>query len=250
MLLLAALVVPASLAQAQIDPTWDHYKVYHVDPHVPFSTQVTLRDQFQTTTHSTKILDWFANPVEKRHGAAIFPIHRPELHYSWWELDPQLPFSQDLIAINQFGEQFIKLDRSVYLLNPANKNAAPGTPLPVANHYKCYACIGEKVDAQVFLIDQFFGRPAIVAEPRFFCTPVEKRTADGLVHPIVDPNQHYVVYNIDPSNTTWTATFADQFIPFAQIVLDQDQLLMVPTEKVIPTEAGPTTWGRLKSQYR
>ena len=46
------------------------------------------------------------------------------------------------------------------------------------------------------------------------------------------------------------ATFADQFVPFAQIVLDMDQLLMVPTRKVIPTEAGPSTWGRLKAQYR
>jgi hypothetical protein len=211
---------------------------------------VTLIDQFQVTTHGTVVLDWFANPVEKRHDPEIYPITRPELHYSWWRLTPELPFSQDLVAINQFGEQFLQLDRSVYLLNPANKNTPTGAPLPVANHYKCYSCIGQPVNVSVFLTDQFFGRPATVLAPRFFCTPVEKRTSDGLTHPIVDVDQHYTVYDIDPTTQFWTATFADQFIPFGEIVLNLDQLLMVPTRKVIPTEAGPSTWGRVKAQYR
>jgi hypothetical protein len=248
-LLSAALVLPAGRACAQINPNWDHYKAYLALPHIQHNVQVTLADQFQVTTHVTQYLDWFANPVEKQHGA-IYPIHRPELHYTWWQLGPETPFSKDLIAINQFGEQFIHLDRAVYLLNPANKNTPTGTPLPVANHYKCYLCTGQSVDTLVFLRDQFFGRTAQVFQPRFFCTPVEKRTPDGLIHPIIDPDQHYVVYDMDYTTQAYPATFADQFIPFGQVDLQIDRLLMVPTEKMIPTDAGPSTWGRLKSQYR
>jgi hypothetical protein len=249
-LVAALFVLQADRAQAQIDPFWDHYKAYDVEPPLSHNVTITLIDQFQVTTHATQYLDWFANPVEKRHGTAVYPIHRPELHYTWWLLDPEVPFARDLIAINQFGEQFIRLDRSVYLLNPANKNTPPGVPLPIANHYKCYACTGQPVNAGVVLSDQFFTRPAQVFSPRFFCTPVEKRTPDGLIHPIVDPDQHYTVYDMDFGTQIWPISFADQFVTFAQVQLSFDRLLMVPTEKVIPTDARSSTWGRVKSQYR
>jgi len=42
----------------------------------------------------------------------------------------------------------------------------------------------------------------------------------------------------------------DQFIAVPEVQLTFDRLLVVPTEKVIPTPAGPSTWGRVKSQYR
>lgn len=247
---LFAVLLPAGLVQAQVDPLWDHYKAYDVQPQFLLNTQVTLVDQFQVTTHVTQHLDWFANPVEKRHDPAIFPINRPELHYTWWLLGPEVPFAQDLVAINQFGEQFLRLDRSVYLLNPANKNAPTGAPLPVANHYKCYSCLGQPVNVPVFLTDQFFGRAATVFAPRFFCTPVEKRLADGVTYPIIDPDQHYTVYDIDPTTPIWPAVVQDQFIPPTPVELNLDGLLMVPTEKVIPTDTRPSTWGRVKSQYR
>jgi hypothetical protein len=241
------LVLPVGNAQAQPDPSWDHYKAYDVTP-LTFPGQVTLVDQFGATTHQTLFLDWFANPVAKQHGPAFYSINRPELHYSWWRLDPEVAVSKDLIAINQFGEQSLHLDRVVYLLNPALKNASPAVPLPVANHYKCYACTGPSVNTQVFLTDQFYSRPATVFNPRFFCTPTDK-FFNGQIDPMINHNQHYTVYEIDPGPQIWPATFRDQFMG-ASIDLRDDRLLMVPTEKVIPTDAGPTTWGRVKSQYR
>jgi hypothetical protein len=251
--LVLSLAVLAGLAgptDADVDPSWDHYKAYVLQQPIPYDTQVTLHDQFGVTSHVTQSLDRFANPVEKRHGTVISPIHRPDLHYAWWKITPEVPVGRDLVVINQFGEQGITVDRSVYLLNPALKNEASDVPLPLANHYKCYTCSGPPVSADVFLTDQFFARPALVLDPRFFCTPVEKHVAGGAVYPIVDREQTYVVYEIAGTPLIWTASIRDQFLSSAFVTLFNDHLLMVPTDKLTPTPEGPSTWGRVKSQYR
>ena len=237
-------------ARADVDPLWDHYKVYEVTPSPGFAVPITLIDQFGITSHNTQFLDMFANPVEKRHGTTVSPIHDPRLHYMWWKIEPEVVLNRDIIAVNQFGEQSLHIDRAIYLLNPANKNLPIGAPLPDANHYKCYSCSGPPVLQPVTLIDQFYGRQAQVFAPRFFCTPVAKIFA-GTEHPIRNPNQHYTVYDIDPGTPIWQAgPIQDQFIAVPQVQLTFDRLLVVPTEKVIPTPAAPSTWGRVKSQYR
>ncbi len=238
----------AGAAHAQVDPTWDHYKVYQVQPKPGFVLPVTLSDQFGVTSHNTQYLDLFANPVEKVYGPLISPIHDPRLHYMWWKLDPEISLNQTVVATNQFGEQTLVLDRAIYLLNPALKNEASDIPLPIANHYKCYTCTGQPVNTDVFLTDQFYARPATVLFPRFFCTPT-KKAVQGNLYPILQPDRHYVVYDITPGTPIWQATMRDQFIQ-ASLSLSFDHLLAVPTDKMDPTPASPSTWGRLKSQYR
>ena len=249
-LLIALAFLPGGSAQAQVDPFWDHYKVYNANPKISVPIPaVTLIDQFGAYTHQVQYLDFFANPVEKRHGPLVFPIHRSELHYTWWRIDPQ-PFSKDVIAVNQFGEKTIHVGDAAYLLNPALKNAPQGFPLPTANHYKCYNCTGDPVIVDVFLQDQFYGRPAQVLSPRFFCTPVDK-IAFGQTHPMVDARQHYTVYDIDPGPPIFQAIIRDQFIlPDLTVQLNLDRFLMVPTDKVLPTPTDQSTWGRVKGLYR
>jgi hypothetical protein len=210
---------------------------------------VTLTDQFQSFQYIAEFLVYFANPVEKRHGALNFPINRPDLHYAWWKIRPETVVGLPIVVNNQFGEQTLLIDRALYLLNPALKNEASDIPIPVANHYKCYACSGQPVNATVFLIDQFFARPAVVLSPRFFCTPVRKDLPAGGSFPVIEPDQHYTVYDIDPTQNTWTANFRDQFIQ-GPIALTNDQWLMVPSNKTGPTDVRPSTWGRLKAQFR
>ena len=238
----------AAAASADVNPLWDHYKVYQVQPQPSFVVPVTLVDQFGVTSHNTQALQLFSNPVEKVHGTLVFPIHDPRLHYMWWKLTPEISINRTIVANNQFGEQTLVVDRAVYLLNPANKNEPSDTPLPVANHYKCYTCSGAPVNIPVFLTDQFYARPAQVFSPRFFCTPTVKIYA-GVEDPILDREQHYVAYDIEPGTPIWQATMRDQFIQ-AGLSLTFDHLLLVPTDKVEPTPAGPSTWGRVKSQYR
>jgi len=260
LLFTAVIALAGSRAQAQVDPTWDHYKAYIEADNInlPQPVQVTLTDQFQQTTWLVRQLGYFANPVKKEHGTLVFPINHPELHYTWWSSGTVPgPFTKDVIAINQFGQNVIHIvpnnpfGDSEYLLNPALKNAPTGTLLPLANHYRCYPCSGDPVNVQVFLTDQFLARPAMVGVPRFFCTPVEKRLANGTVYPMVDPRQHYVVYNMDFNNQVFAARVSDQFITDQQLnTILIDHLLMVPTQKEFPTGNQTSTWGRMKALFR
>lgn len=250
-LLTALLAIVAGRAQAQINPLWDHYKAYGNLTHPRNDQDVTLTDQFQSFVNRVQYLDWFANPVEKRHDPLIYPIHRPELHYAWYQITQRPLVPRDVIATDQFGDHLIHVGRETYLLNPALKNAPAGTPLPVANHYLCYECTGNPVDVPLILTDQFFTRPTSHLVPRYFCNPVQKVTSSGAVYPIMDPAQHYLVYDMtDFTSQIWTATYSDQFLQNQPVQLIIDRLLMVPSLKQLPTESATSTWGRLKSLYR
>jgi hypothetical protein len=102
-----------------------------------------------------------------------------------------------------------------YLLNPALKNHMPGEELPVANHYKCYTCTGNRVDKLVFLRDQFSesDRTVVVQEPLWLCNPTKKTIVGGPTYDVVDENQHYVCYRIQSEFVSGTSVaFTDQFL--------------------------------------
>lgn len=246
-LALTALVVLVSSAAAQVDPTWDHYKAYHTQP-IPLGLPIQLNDQFIGSQHQVLELRMFANPAMKQtEDGTVSPIHDPHLHYAWWTISPH-PFDRLVAATNQFGDQTFRLGEPRFLWNPALKNE-PGEP-PLANHYKCYDCIGAPVNRFVTLTDQFGIWQTPVHDPRLFCTPAVKGTPDGVNHPIVDPRRHYVCYQIDPDPRAFTAFFTDQFLRDQSVVLGPSDLLCVPTDKVDPTPTSQGTWGRVKVMYR
>jgi hypothetical protein len=250
LLLAVAAMTFVPRAEAQVDPLWDHYKVYQIDaPVPPFEPiSVTLTDQFGQFTHSVGMLQRFMTPVEKIHPPATYPINDPVLHYTWWGISAQ-PLSTPLVAVtNQFGDQGLTLGDAQYLLNPAVKNQ-PGPP-PIANHYKAYVCQGAPVAVTVGMIDQFDTWQATVLQPFYYLTPVTKQLG-GQVFPIVDPNQHYVCYVIQPLDPTpFTASITDQFIPNFGVQLHPGAFICVPTYQQHVTSADRDTWGRLKRLYR
>lgn len=248
-LALVAMLALAPGAGAQIDPTWDHYKVYDVQPPLPRPAPIVLRDQFGEYGHDVLELIKFANPTEKMlDDGTISPIQNPQLHYAWWLITPQ-PFDALVAVTNQLGDQTLRVRDSQILWNPALKNE-PGEP-PLANHYKCYDCDGTSIDRVVTLTDQFGQWQATVTFPRFFCNPVEKTDPTGLIHPIEDMHQHYVVYDLEPYDTrTFTAIVTDQFVFEEPLALGPSYLLCVPTLKLVVTPALQGTWGRLKTLYR
>lgn len=255
LLLLVLQTLFASRTDAQLDPLWDHYKVYVENP--PFVPAipvppVVLTDQFTQFTHQVFSLDLFMNPVEKRLLPPInttFPINDSLTHYSWWNITPQ-PMSLTVAATNQFGDQTITVFDAQYLLNPAIKNQT-GSP-PVRNHYKCYNCTGQPVNVPVQMIDQFGTWGATVMLPRFFCNPVQKQVVGTpQVYPILDPNQHYICYEFQPPDPTpYTALGSDQFAHDVPLNLHPSQLICVPTLKQGVTGTKKDTWGRLKLLYR
>lgn len=263
--LLACLVVAALLAVfpasagAQINPLWDHYKVYFVNPPIPYPVPgppVTLMDQFTTSTHLVEVLDRFMNPTEKTvfdpPPARTYPINDPILHYAWWRISPQ-PFTALVTATDQFGDHTLNVFDARYLLNPALKNVH-GEP-PLRNHYKCYDCQGQPVNVNVMMNDQFGSWQATVTFPRFFCNPVEKRIAvpgtEEQIYPILDTKQHYICYEYqteDPNHHP--AIITDQFVTDRTVDLGPSRLICVPTDKTGITSTGSSTWGRIKVLYR
>jgi len=255
--LLAALPAPAG---AQVNPLWDHYKVYFVNPPIPYPVpgpSVTLVDQFTQWTHQVEQLELFANPVQKTHlpSGPRYYINEPTLHYAWWKISPQ-PFNAVVAATNQFGDFTLNVFDARFLLNPALKNDSRGRP-PLRNHYKCYDCQGPTLNfhSGVDMADQFGSWVAVEMVPRFFCNPVEKRVGDpgagGPVYAILDPTQHYICYEYrgeDPR--IFTASITDQFVTSPTVELGPSRLLCVPTDKTGVTSTGSSTWGRMKVIYR
>jgi len=251
-LFVALVAFTGGRAAAQVDPNWDHYKVYDAQPKVTFTMPVVLTDQFQQALTVVQYLDRFANPVQKDHAGVIYPINHPELHYSWWKVADQ-PYSGAVIASNQFGDYPLQIGPLLYLLNPANKSETAGVPpqFPFGNHYTVYACTGDPVVASLVLTDQFYTRTANVLIPTYFCVPAQKQTSNGAIYPILDEAQHYVVYEIEAYEATYPVTITDQFLQDFPILMANDRWLMVPTIKHLPpTETKSSTWGRLKQLFR
>jgi hypothetical protein len=237
-------------ASASAQPGPNHYKVYRPTPNPGVSRIVVLRDQFSPDTVEVKALSFFANPAEKRlSDGTSYPISDPRLHYAWWDLSPII-VNRTVTVDNQFGGQTLTLTTLRELWNPALKNES-GLP-PLANHYKCYDCVGHSVGVRgVTLNDQFGTFSADVGSPFFFCNPAEKIIPGGETHAIVDPNLHYVCYDLTPIDTrVFSAIVTDQFVHDLRVDLTSGRYLCVPTIKVNPTPARRDSWGRLKVLYR
>jgi hypothetical protein len=184
-------------------------------------------------------------------GLPPFLITNPRLHYTWWRISGH-PWNATVAALNQFGDQTLQVFDPVYLLNPAVKNETPPGTLPPANHYKCYGCQGQPVNRPVSLTDQFGNWQATATIPRFFCNPVEKRNlANGNLYPIVDPDQHYICYELQPPDQRlFTGVVTDQFVTQRALELQPGRLLCVPTRKERVTANRTDTWGKIKTIYR
>jgi hypothetical protein len=261
LLLTAVLVFAGANAMAQIvPPTWDHYKVYYNSNPAAVNIPVLLTDQFGSHAMTATALDRFMNPVEKAiPGGPVSGITNPLLHYSWWKIWRN-PGEGDnewrVVVSNQFGDQTLRVFDHVgsvfSLLNPAVKNQ-PGT-LPPSNHYKCYPCAWWDVQVPlpaILMTDQFGQWNATVMQPSWFCNPVEKQVGPD-VHPIIQPAQHYVCYDFDPTDPRiFPAIFMDQFVPvMTPIELSNSNMICVPSIKqsAVGTDGG--TWGKLKTLYR
>jgi hypothetical protein len=210
---------------------------------------VVLEDQFGVWDYVPLDLNWFSNPDQKTHGEIVHPINNPRLHYTWWFLGAEA-FNKPGVQIeNQFGPQLLNVfGYEQYLLNPATKDDTG--PIPIANHYKCYRCDGDPPNATVQLQDQYTTRTAVVGAPHWLCNPTRKIVVGGPTFDIVDPNQHYVCYDIGPQPGTFSALVSDQFFQNWELDLTDNLYLCVPSEKFEPTPTSRSTWGRVKILYR
>lgn len=222
----------------------DHYKCYKSRRFVPPFTpvDVTLVDQFESTTTTVKRPSTFCNPVAKDNGGPdMGVIYDPTAHLNCYKTKRTKgtpKFQKQIVNIeNQFGPQTLQLKKPTGLCVPAEKDLVPST-LDV-NHFKCYRAkaVAKLPQQVVTLEDQFTTQETTVKKAYSFCNPVDKN-GEG----IPDPTNHLTCYKIRrvPGEAKFPGrqvVVEDQFGGGAvSATLGHDGLLCVPTIK----EGAPT----------
>jgi hypothetical protein len=230
-LLAAAVVFVSSSAFAQAQFQTDHFKCYMPDAATPITTAtVNLVDQFGAQPNvKVKNIFRFCNPTVKNHGGVITPIMNPDAHLTLHRAGPQTLVTREVKIRNQFGDQTLITQRALYLAVPTQKE--PHGPAFNLDHFNCYTVSdGPAIKVPVVLTDQWFTSTHKVARPKLFCNPVQK-THNGVVTPIIHPNDHLTCYAITP-------------VPFSKDVILHNQfgnpvfssqradMLCVPTDKL------------------
>jgi len=247
-----ALVAGASFAQSQppppnTPPGVDHYLVYPVLQPPTITIPVILGDQFiPQANYVTTTLEYFMVPVNKNNEGIL----HPELHYTWWKVNPY-PFAASCVIANQFlPSQPFDVKSPEYLLNPALKNVPTGQ-IPLANHYLAYDAFAPPVGFPVSLLDQFGQWNGVVLDAKFLAPPALK-IFNGVYQPIVDPVPHMAIYNLQiqpPLAAPIPCVALDEFGTW-QLLLGTPLYLAVPSYKLQVVGTKTSTWGRIKELYR
>src|SRR5262245_8147637 len=174
----------------------DHFWCYIVSSQTPQdSINVTLEDQFQTTTVNVSGPLQFCNPVQKTIDGVVTQIVDLTDHLTIYHLltAAPLPTAVTFIATNQFGSTQFTVDKATAIMVPTQKNtlAFPDR----LDHYLCYPVSGQSVEQAASLTDQFQTREVIVAKPALFCNPVQKTLLDGTTTRIQNRAAHLTCYN-------------------------------------------------------
>jgi hypothetical protein len=118
---------------------------------------------------------------------------------------------------------------------------------PLHDHFKSYTVEGPPlpVPMQVTLKDQFATREGVVELIRMFSPPVEKMLPDGIVSPIVHPQNHLTWYEFAGTCPERTLLVSNQFGADQEWVVKDPIYLLLPTHKLyvngMPTGLGPPT---------
>jgi len=177
----------------------DHFKCYLTEGVEPMDEAVYLEDQWGGVEAMVG-WDWFfCNPVEKWHDEVLTPIAHPEHHLTLYGLDyEEEPQTWFVTVDNQFGMQELTVYGPVKVAVPTQK-VEPGAHEPPVclDHFLLYKVIeGPSMDVVVGLYDQFHDEPQVlVTWPIFFANPVRK-THEGMVTEINNPEAHLVFYEI------------------------------------------------------
>ncbi len=225
----------------------DHYKLYDVDWEEPIyvGAEVLLEDQFGTFTATVMEAELFGNPVEKEHATGVTPIHDPDRHYTFYELDLDEVdmVTRDVEVSNQFQD---KAELTVFgpfmLAVPTQKEGHE--MVECLNHYLVYAVdVADYLEFApvegVNLKDQFIpdGEDVTVRGPILFANPVKKTVLGGDVAEIEDPDLHWVSYEIwdaEAPSIDKRIQVANQFGNDQILDLTYREMLTVPSQKNVP----------------
>ena len=260
--LISAIVLATTFTTVRAqDFRLDHFKCYRmpeVTGNTVLPTTVTLQDQFDIALGRAELVEVFVhlrfcNPVEKRVAGAVTEIKRNDHHLTLYAVDPVegKPIRGDVVVLNQFGKQKLRIESADILAVPTTKNPGSLDPPAGLDHYKCYYADGAAPAALrvVGLEDQFETVRHKLREPVLFCNPTRKTDAAGKVFPVENADDHLTCYKISIATVDRKfAVIANQFTdPILDMFAASADLLCVPTKKekfALDADFGFTTPGR------
>src|SRR5262245_1597081 len=169
-------------AGAGIDST--HFWTYRIlNPYVQ-PNDVQASDQFFmfpitiTPYREQRLLNW----VFKNNST----VRDTFVHYTWWDIQQQIPVNRNVIVDNQFGRYEVGVDHLEFMLVPTRKNTGLN-PLQ-ANHYLCYKAHGFPPPGLPYDMQDEWHHDVVHPGPiEYLCAPCFKYH-NGNTFPILDPN--------------------------------------------------------------
>lgn len=218
---LAVCSLPISAQNFKID----HFKIYNVQPQ-PINQFVYVNDQF-VPQRSVMVETYIRhlNPVDKNFEGILYYNN----HLSWYTIKTNQDPIRTVYVTNQFGDQILYIRNAVALLAPTEK--MPNGPPKLLDHYLVYEVVDTApTDAPVVLRDQFGVEENKARQARYFAVPIEK-FHDGGYFPINYPDDHLVIYDIDPRQNQNFRVTNDQF-GTKETITTYSEFLAVPTLKL------------------
>jgi hypothetical protein len=206
----------------------NHFKCYRIRTDRFQQRNVTLVDQFVTSTATVIRPDRLCNPADKNGEG----IDDPTAHLMCYKIREGSFARREVLVRNQFGDQTLTVVKPASLCNPADKDSVPRQSN--GNHFKCYRVRGRGFASRtVSVADQFESQMATLVKPRLLCNPVDKN-GEG----IVDPTAHLTCYTIKgggppftPQDVTVMDQFAEENLQALRGECRKRSLVCVPSEK-------------------
>jgi uncharacterized repeat protein (TIGR02543 family) len=179
----------------------DHFKCYHAPGALPHQT-VFLEDQFVAIDATLNWTQLFCNPAEKVHEG-VTPIWNPDNHLTIYNIlyegifDP--PGYWDVVVDNQFGtNQELWVEGGPWFLAVPTQKLEPGdhNPPSYLDHFLVYRANGPQMEVDISLNDEFGDEQIISSITPFLFANSCRKTHDGNVTEIKDPEAHLVFYLI------------------------------------------------------
>jgi hypothetical protein len=145
------------------------------------------------------------------------PPRVPE-HFKGYDVVDAVPAfrRENILLIDQFGEQVVRQERPRELLVPVEKRREGRAPEPIQRpneHLKCYGIDGPELNRTVRVRNQFTESTLVVMEPTRLCTPASKTVSGqpGAPPSDLDHMKCYRAARERPAFRSEVVTLRDQF---------------------------------------
>jgi len=216
----------------------DHFKCYHTPCDPPHET-VFLEDQFVAIDASLNWTQWFCNCAEKVNDG-VTPIRHPDHHLTIYNIAYEGLSEQsgywEVEVKNQFGaNQELSVEGGPWFLAVPTQKLEPGDHNPplLLDHFLVYRALGPTVEIDIGLNDEFGNEDALTALlPYFFAIPCRK-THDGTVTEIKNPEGYLVFYILSGSEIDHGTIQIDNQFGLQELPGDGGaSVVLVPSEQL------------------